>query len=86
MSTKICPRCQKQNASANLNCFKCGKSLIYEPSYSSSALIRKEASPIKMTYVFERIFSSVLAACAVISIFYAVMALLQLPGFSILHL
>lgn len=86
MSTKICPRCQKHNASANLNCFKCGKTLIYEPSYSASALIRKESAPVNVNYVFERIFSSLLAACAVISVFYALMALLQMPGFSILDL
>lgn len=78
MSHKLCPKCQKKNAPGNRNCVKCGRTLLYETILSD----RKKGS--LSLYIMERVFSSVLVSCAVISIFFAVMTFLRQPAFSII--
>ncbi|PKL77939.1 MAG: hypothetical protein CVV27_04250 [Candidatus Melainabacteria bacterium HGW-Melainabacteria-1] len=77
MSIKVCPKCQVKNAVGNRNCVKCGRSLIHDRITSD----QKKGN--FYLYMMERLFSSVLAGCAVISVFFALMAILNQPAFTI---
>jgi len=78
MTYKECPKCQKHNAIANRNCVKCGRMLLYEP-----VLHERRRTQTKQ-YWLERLFSSVLVGCAVVSLFFALMAFLEQPAFTII--
>ncbi|HEY9839085.1 MAG TPA: hypothetical protein V6D23_01420 [Candidatus Obscuribacterales bacterium] len=77
MGVKVCKRCQTTNALGNSNCIKCGRSLLYDSITSD-----KKKGNLYL-YIMERFFSSVLVGCAVVSVFFAVMALLNQPAFTI---
>lgn len=78
MGVKVCLRCQTKNDPGNRSCIKCGRNLLYDNSKSG----RQKQSKFYL-YIFERFFSSVLVACAVISVFFAVMAILNQPVFTV---
>lgn len=75
MTFKVCPRCQTQNAVGNRTCIKCARNLMYEEIQSH----RKKGN--FHLYVMERFFSSLLVGCAVVSLFFALMAVLDQPAF-----
>lgn len=75
----MCPRCQTKNAAFNRACIKCGRNMTYDALQSDSS---KKKSNLYI-YIMERVFSSVLMGCAVVSIFFALMAYLEQPAFTI---
>lgn len=77
MAYKICPKCKKENASSNSTCFKCGKVILREKIWDDHA-----HKNLKL-YAWERLFSSLLVACAVIALFFGLMAFLEQPDFSL---
>lgn len=77
MSIKICQRCNTKNAPGNRTCIKCGRNMMYDAIQSE----KKKGN--FYLYIMERFFSSVLVGCAVISVFFALMAVLNQPAFSI---
>lgn len=77
MAYKICPKCKKENASSNSTCIKCGKVILREKIHGDH-----EHKNLKL-YAWERLFSSLLVACAVIALFFGVMAFLEQPSFSL---
>ncbi len=77
MAYKICPKCKKENAAVNSTCVKCGKAILREKILDDNA-----HKNLKL-YAFERLFSSVLVACAVVALFFGLMAFLEQPNFSL---
>ena len=77
MAYKICPKCNKENAAVNSTCVKCGKVILRE------RILEDHAHKNLKFYAYERLFSSLLVACAVIALFFGIMAILEQPDFSL---